>query len=129
MSQSHPRGLTIIETLVTATVVLAGLLAIASMFPTASFNVDQGGRMSRAVALAQGTLEAVKNSSFPPAPGTCSGTTAPDGSSTVPAGYTCGQTVTTTGASPNQLATVTVNVTWTARLRSGTVSLVTQLSE
>ena len=131
MSQSHPRGFTVVETLVAASVVLVGLLAIAGMFPTASFNVDQGGRMSRAVALAQGALEAVKNSPFPPASGTCSGTTAPDGSSTVPAGYTCSQTVNVpvNPSAPNRLATVTVAVGWTARLRGGTVSLATRLSE
>jgi Tfp pilus assembly protein PilV len=123
MRHSPPRGLTVIETLVAASVVLVALVAVASMFPTASFNVTEGGRMSRAAALAQGALEAAKNTPFASlASGACSG-------ATVPTGYTCAQTVTLSGASPNRVAAVTVSVTWRSAQRSGTVSLATRLSE
>jgi len=115
------QGFTVVEVLIAAAVLLVGLLAVASMIPTGSTNVDQAGRMSSAVAVAQQSIEWVKNSAFPPTAGNCSGT--------VPASYTCSVGVTNTGSSPNRLATVTVTVTWVNSQRSGNVSLVTRIAE
>ncbi len=116
------KGFTVIEVLVAAAILLVALLAILSIFPTSSTNVDEGGRISTSVALAQQTLEVVKNTTtFPPTAGSCSTIYAV----IVPTSYTCNVNV----ATVNGLATITVDTTWRNSQRFGTVSLVTRIAE
>ncbi len=115
------RAFTVVEVLIAAAILLVALLAVAGTLPTSSTNVDEGGRISTAVALAQQTLEVVKNSAFPPAAGSCPGP--------VPTSFTCSLAVNLSGATPSRLATVTVTATWRNSQRSGTVTLVTALAE
>ncbi len=112
---------TVIEVLVAAAILVVALLAILDIFPTSSTNVDEAGRISTSAALAQQTLEVVKNGAFPPAAGDCPGP--------VPPSFTCSLAVSLGGATPNRLATITVTTTWRDSQRSGTVSLVTALAE
>ena len=116
-------GFTVVEVLIAAAILVVALLAILDILPTGSTNVDEGGRISSAVALAQQTLEVVKNSGFPPVAGNCPGT--------VPTSFTCSLAVSVIeGVIPNnRLATITVTTTWRDSKRSGTVSLVTALAE
>ena len=118
---SNGKGFTVVEVLIAAAILLVALLAVADMLPTSSTNVDEGGRISIAVALAQQTLEVVKNSAFPPAAGNCPGP--------VPTSFTCSLAVSLSGTAPNQLATIAVTTTWRNSQRSGNVSLVTTLAE
>ena len=115
------KGFTVVEVLIAAAILLVALLAVADMLPTSSTNVDEGGRISNAVALAQQTIEVVKNSAFPPVAGSCPGP--------VPTSFTCSLAVSLSGTAPNQLATITVTTTWRNSQRSGTVSLVARLAE
>jgi prepilin-type N-terminal cleavage/methylation domain-containing protein len=115
------RGFTLVEVLMAAIILLVAILAIATMFPTGRGNVDDAGKRSRAVALAQENLEIVKNSAFPPVTGGCPAPT--------PSGHTCSMNVSLSGTSPNRLATVTVTVDWKGAPRSGNVSLVTRMAE
>ena len=115
------QGFTLLELLVAAIILVVAILAIATMFPTGRGNVDDAGKRSRAVALAQENLEMVKNSAFPPVTGGCPAPT--------PSGYTCSMNVSLSGTSPDQLATVTVTVGWKGAPRSGNVSLVTRIAE
>ena len=117
----NTRAFTVVEVLIAAAILLVALLAVAGTLPTGSTNVDEGGRISNAVALAQQTLEVVKNSAFPPAAGSCPGP--------VPTSFTCSLAVSLSGATPNRLATITVTTTWRNSPRSGTVRLATALAE
>jgi len=117
----NTHAFTVVEVLIAAAILLVALLAVAGTLPTSSTNVDEGGRISSSVALAQQTLEVVKNSAFPPAAGNCPGP--------VPTSFTCSLAVSLSGATPNRLATITVTTTWRDSQRSGTVSLVTALAE
>ncbi len=116
-------GFSLLEVLVTTSIMAVSLLAIAMMFPTAYSNIDQGGRMSSAAALAQEAIEVVRNSAFPPSAGSCPAAVA------VPANLTCSLGVSVTGSSPKRSATVTVTVAWTSAPRSSSVSLVTRIAE
>jgi len=112
-------GFTLVELLVAAVILIAVILAIATMFPTGRGNVYDAGKRSRAVALAQENLEIVKNSAFPTTGGACP----------APPGHTCSMNVSLSGTSPDRLATVTVTVGWKGAPRSGNVSLVTRIAE
>jgi prepilin-type N-terminal cleavage/methylation domain-containing protein len=118
-----PNGFSLLEVLVTMSIMAVSLLAIATMFPTAYSNIDQGGRMSRAAALAQETIEVVHNSTFPPSAGSCPAAVF------VPANFTCSLAVSVTGSSPKRSATVTVTAAWMGVPRSSTVILVTKIAE
>lgn len=120
------KGFTVVEVLVAAAILLVALLAILDVFPTSSTNVDEGGRISSAVALAQQTIEVIKSTTtFPPTAGNCASVYGVS----VPA-YTCNVSVPApTGSSPNRLATITVTTTWRNSKRSGNVSLVTRIAE
>ena len=117
------KGFTVVEVLIAAAILVVALLAILDILPSGSTNVDEGGRISSAVALAQQTLEVVKNSGIPPVAGNCPGT--------VPTSFTCSLAVSVIeGVIPNnRLATITVTTTWRNSKRSGNVSLVTTLAE
>ena len=114
-------GFSLVEVLVTASLMAFVLLAFMASFMAGGGNVNQGGRVSRAVALAQQNIERVKNTTFPPSAGNCPGT--------MPAGITCTVSVSLSGTSPNRLANVTATVNWRSAQRSGNVSLVTLISE
>lgn len=115
------QGFTMIELLIAISILAVALLALISTLPTGHANVDQAGRMSRAIALAQQNFEVVKNSAFPPAAGACP---AP-----APAGLACTLAVSLTGTTPNRLATVTVTVNWTSAERSGSTSVINRIAE
>ena len=117
-------GFTLIELLVAATILIVAIISIASIFPTGRANVDDAGKRSRAIALAQENLEIVKNWDFHALtvwPGGCPAPT--------PSGYTCSMNVSLSGATSDRLATVTVTVGWQGSPRSGNVSLVTGIAE
>lgn len=59
-----PRGFTLVELLVAATILLVALLGIAAVLPTADLSLHQAGQISKAVALAQEMIEMVKNDPF-----------------------------------------------------------------
>jgi type II secretory pathway pseudopilin PulG len=119
----NEHGFTLIELLVAATILIIAIISIASIFPTGRANVDNAGKRSRAVALAQENLEIMKNSAFPTTGGAwaCPAPT--------PSGYTCSMNVNLSGSAPDRLATVTVTVGWKGSPRSGNVSLVTGIAE
>lgn len=117
----NEHGFTLVELLVATTILITAIISIAGIFPTGRGNVDDAGKRSRAVALAQQNLEITKNSAFPPVGGSCPAPT--------PAGYTCSMNVSLSGTSPNRLATVTVTMGWKGSPRSGHVSLVTGIAE
>ncbi len=115
------KGFTIVEVLIAAAILLVALLAVAGTLPTSSTNVDEGGRISKAVATAQQNLEMAKNSAFPPAAGACPGP--------VPTSFTCSLAVSLSGSTPNRLAIVTATVTWQNSQRSQNVVLETRIAE
>lgn len=59
-----PRGLTLPEILIAASVLTVALLAMAGMFPTAFQNVKAGGQMTKATAIAQKMMEHLRNQPF-----------------------------------------------------------------
>ncbi len=119
----NDHGFTLVELLVAATILIIAIISIASIFPTGRANVDDAGKRSRAVALAQENLEIMKNSAFPTTGGAraCPAPT--------PSGYACSMNVNLSGSAPDRLATVTVTVEWKGSPRSGNVSLVTGIAE
>ncbi len=54
------RGFSLLEVLIGATVLAVGLLGVASMFPVAYLNVDSGGKLTGATALAQSFIEQLR---------------------------------------------------------------------
>jgi len=117
---SNQRGMTLLEILVAATVVCVGLLAVAVMFPTSSSNIDYGGKVSKATALAQEKVEELRNTSFASlAPGSDS-----------PSGYSRSWALSDSGSAPYRLRTVTVTVGWPSALgRPNSVTLQTLIAE
>ncbi len=53
-------GFSLLEVLIGATVLAVGLLGLASMFPVAYLNVDSGGKLTEATALAQSFIEELR---------------------------------------------------------------------
>ena len=53
-------GFSLLEVLIGATVLAVGLLGLASMFPVAYLNVDSGGKLTEATALAQSFIERLR---------------------------------------------------------------------
>jgi len=100
------RGMTLLEILVAITVLCVGLLAVAVMFPTSSSNIDYGGKMSKATALAQEKIEEFRNTSFD---SIASGNDAPTG-------FTRTWSISDAGTTPFRLRTVTVTVSWPSAL-------------
>lgn len=103
---SNERGMTLLEILVAVTVLCVGLLAVAVMFPTSSSNIDYGGKMSKATALAQEKIEEFRNTSFD---SIASGNDAPTG-------FTRTWSISDAGTTPFRLRTVTVTVSWPSAL-------------
>ncbi len=56
-----PSGLTMVELLITASIVAVALLAIATIFPVALNNIDVGGDETSATAVGQGFTEMARN--------------------------------------------------------------------
>lgn len=117
--RTDDRGFTLVEVLIAGTLLAVALLAIASMFPTAYSNVEYGGRRTKAVTLAQQKMEALRAGNFPP-----STTGSPE---TVDGIYTRAWTVSVSGVAPNQVATVTVTVSWSSVLGSKPVTLTSMM--
>jgi uncharacterized protein (TIGR02598 family) len=116
-------GFSIVEVIVAAGVIAAGILALTSLFPVSSDNLVASAGTTAAVALGTQKIEDLKNTTFPPVGGndnkTVEGTT-----------YTRTWTVVVPGpppSSPNRTATITVTVTWPGRL--GTLAFTTMVSE
>jgi Tfp pilus assembly protein PilV len=125
--QRHPRrnaheaGYSIIETVVGAAVIAAGILGLMSLTPVSSDNMVASASTTTALTLATQKIEELKNAPFPPAvaadpPQTVKGVT-----------YTRISTVNTTGTAPNRVASISVTVTWPGR--AGSVVLTTVVSE
>ncbi len=57
-------GFSLVEVLIAAAILAVVLLALASMFPTAYRNVDQGGEQTTAATLAQQRMEWLRNQSY-----------------------------------------------------------------
>ncbi len=55
-----PRGFTLIEIMISLSILVIGILGIATMFGTGYHNVGEGGRMTMAVAAARQMLEDVR---------------------------------------------------------------------
>jgi len=102
----NDHGMTLLEILVAVTVLCVGLLAVAVMFPTSSSNIDYGGKMSKATALAQEKIEEFRNTSFD---SIASGNDAPTG-------FTRTWSISDAGTTPFRLRTVTVTVSWPSAL-------------
>jgi prepilin-type N-terminal cleavage/methylation domain-containing protein len=115
----NDQGLTLLEILVAVTVLCVGLLAVAVMFPTSSGNMDYGGNISQATALAQEKIEEFRNTPF----------ASITGGNDSPTGYTRTWTVADAGSPPFRLRTVTVTLSWTATRRPGNVVLQTFMAE
>ena len=111
-------GFSLIDVLIGATIMTLTLMAMISVFPTAYANVEQGGKRTKAVAIAQEKMEELRAGAFPPIAG---------GPETVDGTYTRSWTSTVTGA-PNQVATITITVSWLEEFRGtsqvGLVSMV-----
>jgi len=103
-----PRGLTLVEVLVAATILAIGLLGILTAFPTSYLNVVGSGAQSKAVAYARQQMEVLKNQPFTPGP---AGPTALTG---LASGYSGTWAIATVGGTtaPNRLARITVAVTY-----------------
>ena len=119
--KAHEAGYSIIETVVGAAVIAAGILGLMSLTPVSSDNMVASTSTTTALTLATQKIEELKNAPFPPVvlsdpPQTLKGVT-----------YTRLSTVNTSGAAPNRIAAITVTVTWPGR--AGSVALTTVLSE
>jgi len=115
-------GFSIVEAIVGAGVIAAGILALTSLFPVSSDNLVASAGTTAAVALGTQKIEDLKNTTFPPVGGndikTVEGTT-----------YTRTWTVTGVGdfPAPNRRATVSVTVTWPGRL--GTLTFTSMIAQ
>lgn len=56
----NTRGFTMIEILIGASVLAVGLLGLATIYPVAYLNVDSGGKLTEATALAQSFMEELR---------------------------------------------------------------------
>jgi len=112
------RGVSVVEVLIGASIIALALLAVASMFPTAYSNVEYGGKRTKAVALAQQKMEELRAGAFPPSSG---------GPETIEGVFTRSWTVSVSGTAPNQVATVTVTVSWSSVLGSKQVTLTSMM--
>jgi prepilin-type N-terminal cleavage/methylation domain-containing protein len=99
----NSKGFSLVEVLVAASILALILLAVAGLFSTAYSNVGDGGRRTKAVALAKQKMEELRDGIFPP-----STTGSPETVDTI---YTRSWTVLVTGA-PAQVATLRVTVAW-----------------
>ncbi len=99
----NSRGFSLIEVLVAASILAVILLAVVGLFSTAYSNVGDGGRRTKAVALAKQKMEELRDGIFPP-----STAGSPETVDTI---YTRSWTVAVTGPS-TQVARIDVTVAW-----------------
>ena len=102
------RGMTLVEVVIAAAILVVGLLALMSALSAGQFNVVTSGGQSKATTYARQLLEQLKNAPFDPGP--------TGGADTPEAGFARTWTIAPEGATgpPNQLARITVRVTWRA---------------
>lgn len=113
-----PHGFSLLELLVSASILVIGILGALIAFPTSYQNFGHGGRVVQATNLAQQKIEQLRNGSFPPAAG-----------QEAAGQYTRSWTVNVSGTSPDRLATVTVTVGWTRQTGPMNVQLLTIIPE
>ena len=119
-------GFSIVEVIVAAAVIAAGILALTSLFPVSSDNLVASAGTTAAVAVGTQKIEDLKNTTFPPAPATTLGQ-GTDNKTLDGTTYTRTWTTPLAGTPPNRTATVTVTVTWPGRL--GTLTFTSIISE
>jgi Tfp pilus assembly protein PilV len=113
-------GFTVVEAIVAAGVIAAGILALTSLFPVSSDNLVASAGTTAAVTLGSQKIEELRNVGFPPVGGT-------DNKTVENTTYTRTYTVALAGTSPNRTATITVTVTWPGRL--GTLTFTSMIAE
>jgi len=118
--KSGQGGFSIVEAIVGAGVIAAGILALVSLFPVSSDNLVASAGTTTAVAVGSQKIEDLKNTTFPPVGG--NDNTTVDGAT-----YARTWTVALAGASPYRTATITVTVTWPGRL--GTLTFTSMIAE
>ena len=114
-------GFTLMEVVMATGVIGAVLLGLCGVFLTSYTNVDYGGRLTRASEYAHQKAEDLRNTPF---------ATLANGNDVPETAFTRTWTVTLAGASPSQLATVTVTVSFLSQTgRPSNVQVVTQIAE
>ena len=114
-------GFTLMEVVMATGVIGLVLLAISGTFITSYTNVDYGGRLTRASEYAHQKAEDLRNTPF---------ATLANGNDVPETAFTRTWTATLAGASPSQLATVTVTVGFLSQTgRPSTMQVVTQIAE
>jgi len=105
-----PRGLTLVEVLLAATILAIGLLGILTAFPTSYLDVVGSGAQSKAVSYARQQMEILKNQFF------VAGPVSPTNMTGLESGYTGTWRIdpVTGTVAPNRLARITVSVTYNA---------------
>lgn len=146
------KGLTLLEVLISASILAVSLLAIAAVFPAAMGAMEGAGEERRAYAVAQGMLERIQGTAafndtlLYNGQSTAQATPFLTGSAVVDANLTAWKqeieqvpgsgllqgvgtiTVTVVGLTPARLATITVTVQWPNQRQISAV-LITQVSE
>jgi Tfp pilus assembly protein PilV len=115
-------GFSVVEAIVAAGVIAAGILALTSLFPVSSDNLVASAGTTAAVTVGSQKIEELRNVGFPPAGGT-------DNKTVENTTYTRTWTVTgvTDFLAPNRRAAITVTVTWPGRL--GTLTFTSMIAE
>jgi Tfp pilus assembly protein PilV len=113
-------GFSIVEAIVAAGVIAAGILALTSLFPVSSDNLVASAGTTAAVTLGSQKIEELRNVGFPPVGGN-------DNKTVENTTYTRTYTVALAGTAPNRTATITVTVTWPGRL--GTLTFTSMIAE
>lgn len=115
-------GFSIVEVIVAAGVIAAGILALTTLFPVSSDNLVASAGTTAAVTVGNQKIEELRNVGFPPVGGT-------DSKTVENTTYTRTWTVTGVGdfLAPNRRATVSVTVTWPGRL--GTLTFTSMIAE
>jgi uncharacterized protein (TIGR02598 family) len=119
-------GFSIVEAIIGAGVIAAGILALISLFPVSSDNLVASAGTTAAVAVGTQKIEDLKNTTFPAAPATTLGQ-GTDNKTLDGTTYTRTWTAPLAGTPPNRTATVTVAVTWPGRL--GTLTFTSIIAE
>jgi Tfp pilus assembly protein PilV len=113
-------GFSIVEVIVAAGVMAAGILALTTLFPVSSDNLVASAGTTAAVTVGSQKIEELRNVGFPPAGGN-------DNKTVENTTYTRTYIVALAGTSPNRTATITVTVTWPGRL--GTLTFTSMIAE
>jgi Tfp pilus assembly protein PilV len=122
------QGMTVVEVLIAAGIVLVGLVAVMNAVSAGYLDVVASSGQSRATEYARQLLEQLKNQPFTPGP--VNGNDVPSTIAGPDVGFARSWQITSTGAAPNQLATITVTVTWSGvSTRSQSVTLQTMRAE